>query len=82
MGYVIDNKYETKFRDASKVFIQNVEYVRKGDDYMPAEAFSGSSAGPTLLSGQQDNPKPGNQNDLVNSAAALDQADKKRVASS
>ena len=82
MAIKIDYKNKNEFLAALKEFEQNIKSVHKGDDYQSAEAFSGASAGPTLLSGQQDNPKPGKQNDLVNSAAALDQADKKRVASS
>lgn len=79
---VIDYKNKTAFLDASKKLVQNVINVRKGDDYKPAEAFLGASAGPTLLKGQQNNREPENQNDLVNSAAALNQGDKKPVAGS
>lgn len=78
MSIIIDYKSETEFLSGNKELAQNVINIRKGDDYKPAEAFLGASVGPTLLRGQQDAP----ENDLVNSASALNQDDNKPVVGS
>ena len=82
MAIRIDHNRKPEFLGANEEFVQHINIVRKGDDYMPAEAFQGTSAGPTLLRDKQNNPMPDKQNDLVNSVSGLNQGDNKPVAGS